>query len=54
MKTRIFGSLLVLAILVALFVLTGGDHQNPSSSTVQSQPAPPSSADNDLKNLKIN
>jgi len=54
MKTRIFGSLLVLVILVALFVLTGGDHQSPSGSTVQSQPLPPSSSDNDLKNLKIN
>lgn len=54
MKTRIVGSILVLAILAALFVLTGGDHQSPPGSTVQSQPMPPSSSDNDLKNLKIN
>ena len=54
MKTRIIGSLLVLAILGTLFVLTGGDNQSPASSTVQSSPQPPSSSDSDLKNLKIN
>ena len=54
MKTRIFGSLLVLVILVALFVLTGGDHQSPAGPTMQSQPQPQSSSDADLKNLKIN
>lgn len=54
MKARIIGSLLVLLILVALFVLTGGDHQSPVGSTMQSQPVPQSSADSDLKNLKIN
>jgi len=54
MKTRIIGTILVLAILAALFVLTGGDNQNPTGSTVQSQPQPQSSSDNDLKNLKIN
>jgi hypothetical protein len=52
MKTRIIGSLLVLTILVALYILTGGDVQTHSQPTLQSQP--PSSADSDFKSLKIN
>lgn len=52
MKTRIFGSLLVLAILIVLYVLTGGDIQTHSQPTLQTRPS--SSADSDFKSLKIN
>jgi len=49
MKTRFIGMILVLSILAALFIVTGGDHANPS---VTESVAP--SVDIGLQPLKIN
>ena len=49
MKTRFIGMILVLSILAALFIVTGGDHASPS---VNDSVTP--SADIGLQPLKIN
>lgn len=50
MKTVIVGTIFVLTVLSALFVLTEGS--KPSTTNVQSQPTT-SSSDKDFKDLKI-
>lgn len=55
MKARIIGSIFVLAILVALFILTGGLDEVNNSSTPSEQVAPSNPvSDNAFKDLKIN
>ena len=49
MKTRFFGMILVLSILAALFMATGGEHANPGVTA----PVAPS-VDIGLQPLKIN
>jgi hypothetical protein len=49
MKTRFFGTVLVLAILAALFIATEGSHTNPGAIT----PVTPST-DTGFQPLKIN
>jgi hypothetical protein len=53
MKTRIFGTIFVLTVLVALYILTGGNTMSSSSPAAFEEPAF-SSSDNDFKDLKIN
>lgn len=49
MKARLIGFVFVFGILAALFVLTGGDQQSSSGSTVQ----PPVVSEPSYGNLKI-
>lgn len=49
MKTRLFGAVLVLAVLAALFLVTNAEHANPGANV----PVAPS-ADIGLQPLKIN
>lgn len=53
MKIRIIGFIIVVAVLGALFIATGGE-QTASPAVQSQQPQPASSSDADFKSLKIN